>query len=718
MKEITGLGRALQRLAQLQGVRVDGVALGELAHRIGGESPVASERAWQSFCATLRELGFLAPTLAQNPEEMALPLLTYSADGGWGVISARSSGGGWVHESFPEAGPQPSRLADMAGLVVISVSLGSAKDGTEQQQGRDSAFKDIKAAFSGHWGAIVESVLATGMVNILTLGTSFFSMQVYDRVIPTKGEGTLLVLTIGVLLAILFDMIIKSARAEVMGSVVHGLDADLSRIVFQRLLSIRLDRLPRTVGTLSSQLRGYEVIRAFVSSSTMYFLVDVPFGIIFVAVIWMLAGPLLAILPTVFLLFSVGAGLLLKSRMERAAKDGSMAANRKVGLLVEAVEGAEAIKASGGGWRLLSRWTATTADVISQDDKMRTVNDWVTFVAQIGQQVGYVAVVALGSMLALRGEVTMGALIACSIISGRALAPVAMMPNILVQWSQAKAALQGLEKIWALETDHQQQQRTLAPEAIHGNYQIEGVQFAYPGTRLVLNIPRLTLRSGERVGVIGPVGAGKSTLLRLLAGLYQPQQGRVLLDGMDIEHISRGVVSENIGYLQQDTKLFSGTLRENLILGIPDPGDSAIMAAAEKTGLSELIGAHPRGLGLEIAEGGAGLSGGQRQLVGLTRLLLTTPAIWLMDEPTASMDEMLEARCIGALKDAMSKEQLMVLVTHKPSMLSLVDRLVVVNHHTVVADGPTAEVLKYLRTPPVQQPGPSPLRGNVRVVTT
>lgn len=714
MKEGTALERALRRLAQLLGVRIDSVAMGELLRRSDGESPIASREAWQTLCATLRELGFTRAVVVQSLEDLPLPLLTYSPLGGWGVISAQAAAGGWVHESFSEAGVELSRIENTADLVVIGISLESA-----QESGHEGgAFADLRGAFSGHWGAIVESALATVMVNVLALGTSFFSMQVYDRVIPTKGEETLLVLTVGVLLAITFDAIVKSARGEIMGGVVRGLDADLSRIVFQRLLSIRLDRLPRTVGTLSSQLRGYEVIRTFVSSATMYFLVDVPFGLVFVVVIWMLAGPLLAAVPTALWLLSIGIGLLLKNRMEHTAKGSAMAANRKMGLLVEAVEGAEAIKASGGGWRLLSRWAATTAEVIGHDDKIRTINERVMSAAQIGQQIGYVAVVAVGSVLAVRGEITMGALIACSIICGRALAPMAMMPNIMVQWSQAKASLQGLEKIWALETDHQEQQRVLAPEAIHGNYHVEGVQFAYPGTRLVLNIPRLLFRPGERVGVIGPVGAGKSTLLRLLAGLYRPQLGRVLLDGMDMEHISRAAVCENVGYLQQDTKLFSGTLRENLILGIPDPGDSAILEAAGKTGLSELISAHPKGLGLEIAEGGTGLSGGQRQLVGLTRLLLTNPSIWLMDEPTAAMDEMLEARCIGALKDAIAKDQLMVLVTHKPSMLNLVERLIVVNHHTVVVDGPTAEVLKYLQTPPEQRPGQPPLRGNVRAVGT
>lgn len=699
----------LHRMAQLLGVRLDAVALDSLVREIGDARELAGKH-WEVFCALVGELGFERPFPVADSDDPEFPLLAYG-ESGWSVVTARTAAGEWDMESFDGATVERKRLSGLEGFLLLR--LNATQEGASGR-GEARAFRLIRRAFAGHWGAIGEGVLATVIGNVLALGTAFFSMQVYDRVIPSQGQETLIVLTIGVLLTIAFDLVIKFARARVMEHSTVVIDSELSRAVFRRLLAIRLDQLPRMVGTLSAQLRGYETVRGFVSAASLYFLVDTPFALAFVIVIALIGGWPLAAIPAIALALALVIGLALRRKMERHAKSGVMAANRKMGLLVETVEGAEAVKACGGGWRLLSRWADTTAEVIDNEMRVKGINEWVGFVGMLCQQVSYVMLVAVGSWLAIRGELTMGGLIACSILSGRALAPVIAIPGFLMQWANAKAALDGLEKIWALQMDNHAQERPLVPQDIRGGYMLEDVRFAYPGTRMVLAVPHLEIAPGQKVGVIGPVGAGKSTLLRLLSGLYPPQDGRVYLDDMDISHISRTVVCENVGYIQQDPRLFSGSLRDNLILGMPDPGDSAILDAAGRTGLKALIAGHPKGLGLEIAEGGAGLSGGQRQLVSLTRLLLTRPSVWLMDEPTASMDELLEARCVAAIRHMMSAESTLVLVTHKPSMLSLVDRLIVVNHHTIVLDGPTAEVLKHLQQHGQPQPQAgqrAPLRG-------
>jgi len=307
-------------------------------------------------------------------------------------------------------------------------------------------------------------------------------------------------------------------------------------------------------------------------------------------------------------------------------------------------------------------------------------------------------------LLVSRGDMTMGGLIACSILSGRVLAPVSMIPGQLVQWAHAKAALQGLDRLWALQDDHYGQEQPIVVASIRGDYRFDGVVASY-GAKKALALPSLIIRPGEKVGVLGPIGAGKTTLLRLLSGMYKPQEGRILLDDIDLGHLSKPVLAEHMGYVQQEGRLFAGTLRDNLILGQLDPGDEPILAAARQTGLLQaVIAVHPKGLQQEIFEGGSGLSGGQRQLVNLTRAFLRRPTLWLLDEPTASMDRGLELQVTQALKAAIRPSDTLVLVTHKGEMLELVERVIVIANQQVVLDGPKAQVLQKLQTPPGAAP--------------
>lgn len=300
-------------------------------------------------------------------------------------------------------------------------------------------------------------------------------------------------------------------------------------------------------------------------------------------------------------------------------------------------------------------------------------------------------------MLAIEGEITSGAVLACSILAGRVLNPILTLPALLVNQAHAKAAIKGLETLYRMETDNHGVDVPVAPERLRGQYELTRVSFSYPQKQAAIFVRHLKIEPGERVGVLGPIGAGKSTLLRVLAGMYRPQEGRALLDGLDIAQISRQLLSEQIGYLQQDHRLFQGTLRENLLIGMPDPGDEAMHDALTRTGLIKLVADHPRGLELPISEGGTGLSGGQRQLVAFTRHLLTRPPILLLDEPTASMDHAQEAKCIAVLSQELrNPARTLVLVTHKPSMLRLVDRLLIVAENQIVHDGPREQVLAHL----------------------
>jgi len=346
----------------------------------------------------------------------------------------------------------------------------------------------------------------------------------------------------------------------------------------------------------------------------------------------------------------------------------------------------------------------------------RTLQEHSQYLIAALHQLSYVAMVAAGAMSISTGSLTMGGLIACTILSSRILGPIGTLPNMLIQWGHTRAALRNLDRLWALETDHHGMDHPIALERLDGMYELEDVQIQY-GPNQALVMPRFSIRPGEKVAVMGPVGAGKTSLLRLLSGMYKPQKGRVKLDGVDITHIAKPVLAEQIGYLQQEGRLFAGTLRENLILGLVDPGDQVLIDVAKRTGLFQtVIQAHPLGLMQPIFEGGMGLSGGQRQLTNLTRVFLRGPRIWLLDEPTASLDKQLELWVMQALRQTLRPQDTLVVVTHKPELLSLVDRIVVVANHQLMMDGPRDEVLKRLQTPPPNRPNPAATDQSASVV--
>ena len=684
---------AIRHLLSQQGYPVDNIRLNDIVkqHSELPENKGQTIHQLSGIIAILQGIGIKdMPEILEQPDAAFLPLLAYRADIGWGIIDSQTPQKSW---NFRQEHNHVHTPANQLSLI-LRIRL---KDDPIKQ--RKVSFSELlKSDLGNYKGILFEAIIATFLINMLALAVSLFSMQVYDRVIPTRSEYTLIILASGVFIVIIFEAFMKFSRSRIMDKVVVGLDQYLSREVFQRLLKVRIDQMPGSVGSMAAQLRGYEQVRSFFTASTLFGLVDLPMTIIFISLVAFIGSPLVAVVPVIAAVVAILMGLSARKRIDAIAAEGATASYYKTGLLVEAVEGVETIKAGAGNWKFLSRWLDVMNTTIKNDLDMKHANDNLTYFTQLLQQVSYVGIVIVGSFVVMQGDMTMGGLIACSILGGRVLAPVMMLPNLLVQYSHAKAAKLNIETLFELEQDNHGVDYPLSPSRINGFYQCDHLVFNYKDNdRPAININKLTIRPGERIAILGPIGSGKSTLLKVLAGLYAPTKGQVLLDGLDIHQISRETLSERLGYLQQDHRLFQGTLRENLLIGMAAPDDDVLQEALIKTGLINLVASHSSGLDLPISEGGRGLSGGQKQLVAFTRLLLTKPNVFLLDEPTASMDNRQEQRCLQVLKQALIDGQTFIVSTHKTALLELADRLIIMDNQRIIIDGPKQAVLDELR---------------------
>ena len=682
---------AMQRLAQMQGHSLD--VLGLHANVAVLDQPISPFQALMVICY---RMGLAQPKIVKQPDRVHLPMLCHNVELGWGVVVDRNPLGLWVVNT--SKGAQTISDTSLQNSVAI-LRLGRTVSADEKL----TFFSHVQETLKLYRRELFEACVASAFIGFLALATSLFSMQVYDRVIPTRSEYTLVILSMGVFLSILIELAMKYARSHLMDYVIVGLDNKLSREMFHRLLQLRVDQIPSSVGSLAGQMRGYEQVRGFYTASTLFTLIDLPLAAIFVVIIMLVASPWAAVVPFLFGGVALFIGLSIRQKIMAQAKQGAALSNMKTGLLVEAVEGIETIKSGSGGWKFLSRWLDVNGQTIESDLKMRNATESVGYLSATVQQISYAALVVVGSLVVMQGHMTMGALIASSILSGRILAPIMAIPGLLVQHAHAQAALEGLERLYTLKTDHHGIDRPLVPSQLAGHYVLSDVKFAYGDNPPALVVPKLEIKPQERIAILGPIGAGKSTLLRLLSGLYHPQEGQLLLDNLDLGHIHRQVVSQHVGYLQQDHRLFQGTLRENLLIGLPDPGDDALFAVMRRTGMDRFVASHPKGLGRAIMEGGKGLSGGQKQLVAFTRLILCNPSVMLLDEPTATMDEEQEHRCLSVLAQEAQAGKTMVIVTHKPSVLPLVTRLIVVAGNGIVLDGPRDAVLQQLQKSNAEQ---------------
>lgn len=642
-----------------------------------------------------QKMALSAPRYSQKCDPARLPCIAFTQDGHLQIVLGWEGKGGWVvGELDTEGNFSETRVSQfLKGTNFAHPDLQ-----TQFVAHKSQTLKIILGEVFKQTRFISEMVLAGIFIMFLAITISLFSIQVYDRVIPSSADATLLVLASGALLALIFELLLKFSRSSVVERMTDVVDQRLARNVMSRFLGVRLENLPQSVGSATQVLKGYETVRSFLVSLLTTITVDFPVAIFLLFVVFLIAGPL-AYIPAVFFVIGILFALYFQKKSDALAGLSQNAHSRKTGILVESIEGAETIKANNARWRILSQWLSVTDDARQIDNRFRHVSEHSQYILMFFQQASYIAIISVGAMKVIDGSLTVGGLIGCSILSGRILTPVSQLPKLMINWANSKMALKSLEHYWHLRQETEEQScvfvESFTPQIEASNV---SVPCYGPGT-LRLEVPRLLIPQGSHIGVIGSVGSGKSSLLRLLTGLISADEGQVQLSNVNIEHFDRATLASHIGYVSQDGRLISGTIRDNLILGLPDPGDQEILKICQTTGVLDfIIKPSPKGLDTFINESGGGLSGGQKQLIHLTRALLKKPALLVLDEPTASLDQLLEMRILTAIKTYCENfpDTTIILVTHKTQLFALVDRLIVMASGKIVLDGLRDDVLKQL----------------------
>lgn len=543
------------------------------------------------------------------------------------------------------------------------------------------------------WKRYLDVMFASLMANILALATILFSMNVYDRVIPAQSVPTLWVLAGGVLIAAIFEFCLRVARIYLSDIIGKRADLKISDKVFGHALRIKNKERSKSTGTFISQIRELEGVRELVTSTTISAIADLPFFFLFLAIFWLIGGNLFWVMVLVVPLMIV-PGILIQKPLAKLASEGMREGAIRNAILVEAVQGIEDIKLLRAESRFQNQWNhmnEAAADISMRQRKLvGVVGAW----TQKVQGLTFAIVVLVGCFAVMKGEMTTGALVACSILSSRMLGPIAQISGVLGRFQQAKVAKASLDELMKKPVDQAPQAHLIHRPALTGHYELKDTVFKYGNddAKPTLIIPKLEIQSGEKIAILGRNGAGKSTLLQLLSGMQEPTQGKVKLDGVDLRLIDPMDVRRDMGLLNQNAHLFFGSVRENLTLGAPLATDQEILNALNLTGALSFVLEKKEGLDHQILEGGMGFSGGQRQALLLARLLLRQPNILLLDEPTAAIDDVSEKQLIENLKGWLGQKTL-VIATHRRAVLELVDRIIVVHDGKIVMDGPKNQVL-------------------------
>ena len=539
-------------------------------------------------------------------------------------------------------------------------------------------------------------LLAAFFINLFALALPLFTMNVYNRVIPNQAVETLWMLAAGVIIVLLADVTLRTMRGYFLDLASRRVDIQLSGLIMERVLGIRLEHRPASVGSYAVNLRSFETVRDFITSASITTVIDIPFALIFVLVIGWISWPLLV--PVfVGLVVVVGYSLSVRGKLKELAETTYRAGAMRNSTLIESLVGLDTIKAMCAESRMQRRWEETTSFLAHVGVKLRLVSNSAINVTQWGQQAVSIFIIVIGVYLITAGELSMGGLIACSMLSGRIMAPFGQLAGLITQFHNAQIALTGLEEVMAKPVERPEGAQFLSRELFKGEIEFKNVSFSYPGAQMEsLSDVSFKIKPGEHVAILGRVGSGKSTLQKLAIGLYQPTAGAILIDGIDLRQLDPSELRSRVGYVPQDVTLLYGSLRDNLTLSNPQVSDSAIVRAVEVANLTDFVNRHPQGFDMMIGERGDSLSGGQRKSVALARGVINEPPLLLMDEPTGSMDHSTEVAVKTQLADLI-KGRTWLVVTHRNSLLEMVDRIIVIDNGKMVADGPRETVVQALQ---------------------
>jgi ATP-binding cassette subfamily C protein LapB len=547
------------------------------------------------------------------------------------------------------------------------------------------------------WPIYRHVIGASIMTNLIIVASPLFVMNVYDRVIPNNAVDTLWALAIGIAIAYLFDFLLKNLRSYFVDVAGRNADVLIGSRIMQHLMSARLDHMPESAGAVANNVREFESLREFFSSSSLVALIDMPFLLLFIGVVHYIGGPLawpIFVAVPVVILF----GLFLQIPFQHIIESHYKESTQKNALLFEIVQGLETIKTSMAEGRMQARWENVVGmSALSNSRAKVMANLSITFSVYITQMVS-VAIVIIGVYLISKGELTVGGLIACNILAGRAMAPLSAVAGLLSRFQQSRMALGALDLLMDMPSERPDDKETFHYGAVEPSMDLENVFFSYPGTdKAVLSDVNLHIKPGDKVGIVGRTGAGKSTLGKLCVGLYQPVSGSVKVGDIDLRQMDVADLRRKVGYVSQDSLLFYGTLRDNIAFGLPEADDQSIKNAADIAGVNDFVRDHPAGFGMMVGERGSSLSGGQRQAVSIARAILPDPEILIMDEPSSNMDNQSEYR-LKSMLEPYIKDKTVIVITHRHSMLDLVNRLVIMDKGRVVVDGPKQAVLDGLRS--------------------
>jgi ATP-binding cassette, subfamily C, bacterial LapB len=562
-----------------------------------------------------------------------------------------------------------------------------------------------RRASDGHWfwstfwnyrGYYFETAIAAILINVLALAGTFFTMNVYDRVVPNQALVTLWTLAVGVCIALGFEFLARNLRAWLLDNAGKKADLVLGSVLFRQSLQIRLSHRAGSPGAFANNLREFESVRDFATSATLAGLTDLPFMILFIAIIGMIGGPLFWV-PLICVPIILSVTILMQWPMSSLIRDNLKESSVKHGLLIEAVEGTETIKAVRAESWLQSQYEISSTLTAQTSMKSRMYSNLVLHFSAIVQSLATVVMIVWGVYIIGEGKLTQGALIGAVMLASRALAPLNQVTALGVRFQQAKSALQNLNRIMSLPVDREQGRNYLEKAVIKGEMAARKLMFSYAkDTPLVIDQIDVNMHAGEKIAILGRIGSGKSTLLKLLSGLYQPTSGQVLVDGIDIEQIEPSSVRRQVQYVPQEARLFHGTLRQNLMIANPNAPESFMLDVCQALGIHQFASLHPRGYDMLINERGEGLSGGQRQSVAFARALIARPKVILLDEPTSAMDGQSEQQALEALA-RFAPQATAVLVTHKLQLVQFMQRVIVIDAGKRVADGPRDAVMNAIK---------------------